>query len=552
MPEWLLRIALLASLLPLVGILFLLVTKVWPASAGGGRRVLPLLPWFNVSLWFVAILLTTRWHRSGLNDSGELSRVISSDDFSWIKVSCVKDSWLMVFALSLLVALISSMEKTRRTTFSDPSSSRIGGRSDDGTELRWLVIFFVQLCWTWSWLATDWRWSLFSFDVGWLMGLWGLLIERKVARVHPAGLAVAVSRRESKSDLTSTLIWQGVASLCLMLAMLLLSAIFSPLKADLVPVAPPAEYRWSELIHQIALWSQQNEMSSRVWSTTSGMVLFLLGLGIWIRAGLFPMHGWWGSLVTGQSLPLTILLTSGLAMSSLWYVSTVLIPLFASPGQGLPGWWGGVALCGALWMACLAISQSDLRKIVGYTVLAVQQLGMVARCLGVGGDTVGDVAVLLVLGSLLSGAVMLLLLHHLESQYVGRELDAWGGLSRNIPRWSRMLGVAGWLLVGGLPGAIGLGIWRLSGLLMSESPWWVAGVLVSWMILISTLLNLVLKLLWGRERIPALPELEVKGINPGQPQAIRVDRVDDLSLGTFLAMTMVALASVGLIWLIEC
>ncbi len=70
--------------------------------------------------------------------------------------------------------------------------------------------------------------------------------------------------------------------------------------------------------------------------------------------------------------------------------------------------------------------------------------------------------------------------------------------------------------------------------------------------LISTLLNLVLKLLWGRERIPALPELEVKGINPGQPQAIRVDRVDDLSLGTFLAMTMVALASVGLIWLIEC
>ncbi len=144
---------------------------------------------------------------------------------------------------------------------------------------------------------------------------------------------------------------------------------FFPLKADLVPVAPPAEYRWSELIHQIALWSQQNEMSSRVWSTTSGMVLFLLGLGIWIRAGLFPMHGWWGSLVTGQSLPLTILLTSGLAMSSLWYVSTVLIPLFASPGQGLPGWWGGVALCGALWMACLAISQSDLRKIVGYTVL---------------------------------------------------------------------------------------------------------------------------------------------------------------------------------------
>lgn len=552
MPEWLLRIALLASLLPLVGILFLLVTKVWPASAGGVRRVLPLLPWFNVSLWFVAILLTTRWHRSGLNDSGELSRVISSDDFSWIKVSCVKDSWLMVFALSLLVALISSMEKTRRTTFSEPSSSRIGGRSDDGTELRWLVIFFVQLCWTWSWLATDWRWSLFSFDVGWLMGLWGLLIERKVARVHPAGLAVAVSRRESKSELTSTLIWQGVASLCLMLAMLLLSAIFSPLKADLVPVAPPAEYRWSELIHQIALWSQQNEMSSRVWSTTSGMVLFLLGLGIWIRAGLFPMHGWWGSLVTGQSLPLTILLTSGLAMSSLWYVSTVLIPLFASPGQGLPGWWGGVALCGALWMACLAISQSDLRKIVGYTVLAVQQLGMVARCLGVGGDTVGDVAVLLVLGSLLSGAVMLLLLHHLESQYVGRELDAWGGLSRNIPRWSRMLGVAGWLLVGGLPGAIGLGMWQLSGLLMSESPWWVAGVLVSWMILISTLLNLVLKLLWGRERIPALPELEAKGINPGQPQGIRIDRVDDLSLGTFLAMTMVALASVGLIWLIEC
>ncbi len=544
MPEWQLLMALLASLLPLVGIIFLLVTKVWPASAWGVRCILPLLPWFNVSLWFVALLWAPRWHGSGFSGSGELSRLISSDDFSW----------LMVFVLSLLVALISSTEKIFRTTFSEQSSAPMWERErvDDWAEHRWLVMFFVQTCWTGSWLATDWRWSLFCFDAGWLVGLWGLMIERKVAHANAAGLAVAVSGRESKSELTATLIWQGVASLCLMLALLLLSAISSPLKADLVPVAPPAEYRWSELISQIALWSQQNEMSSRVWSTTSGMVLFLLGLGLWIRAGLFPMHGWWGLLVTGQSLPLTILLTSGLAMSSLWYVSTVLVPLYTSHGQGLPGWWGGVALCGALWMACLAISQSDLRKIVGYTVLAVQQLGMVARCIGAGGENVGDVAALLVLGSLLSGAVMLLLLHHLERQYVGRELDAWGGLSQKIPRWSQMLGVVGWLLAGGLPGAIGLGMWQLSGLLMNESTWWVAGVLVSWMILISTLLNLVLKLLWGRARIPALPELEAKGINLGQPQAIRVDRVDDLSLGTLIAMTMAALTSVGLIWLIEC
>lgn len=106
MPEWLLLMALLASLLPLVGILILLVTKVWPASAGGVRCILPLLPWFNVSLWFVALLWAPWWHGSGFSGSGELSRLISSDDFSW----------LMVFVLSLLVALISSTEKIFRSS----------------------------------------------------------------------------------------------------------------------------------------------------------------------------------------------------------------------------------------------------------------------------------------------------------------------------------------------------------------------------------------------------------------------------------------------------
>ncbi|MBA4031577.1 MAG: hypothetical protein C0478_11910 [Planctomyces sp.] len=538
------------------------------------RRIMTFWPWLSVLLLLAGRLIpqvAASLPQTGspvLETAGEPSTKAVSSWFS-IAESMLEETfafqeatWISLLVLALVVAIAAPGVVV--------GGGRAAGSARDDRRMTYLML--IQFLWMTSWLAADWRVSLGCFDLGWMLGAVGLLLDAPApssvglgATDSPSGAGVTNDR--SSSAVTGWVAWQGLASLSLLVAMWLLSAVSMSLKSDLVPVAPAATFDLGELVADASRWPAQNEIALRVWRTTSGGILLGLLIAIWIRGAVFPLHGWWASLVATQSLPLALVLNTGSALSSLQLAQRFLGTLFQSEWREHAPWLEWLAGGGSLWLASLALSRTDLRKLLGFATLTLLQLSMLAQLTVVptGVPTSVVAAQQLLTGALLAGGVLLMLVAALEAQSPAREIDGWGGLSQQIPRWSRAFGLNGWLLAGGLPGAVGAGLWLLLTTRLLESSWWVLAILAGWMMLISTHLNLALRLLFGRPRSPRLP---VFGYSPashalsGEMQFIPSSlghqlahhllddppAVRDLSRGAGLALMIVTLINLCLVW----
>lgn len=561
-------------LLPLAGAGLSLIITLSPRPPIIVRRTLTFWPWLSVLLLLAGRLLpqvAASVPQTGslvVETVGEPSTKAAS---SWIPLAaslleetfaCQEATWISLLVFALVVAIAT------------PGVVVGGGRATSSArdDRRMTSLMLIQFLWTTSWLATDWRVSLGCFDLGWMVGAVALLLDAPTpssvglgATGSPVGAGAANDR--SSSAVTGWVAWQGVASLSLLVAMWLLSAVSVSLKSDLVPVAPAATFDLGELVANASRWPAQNEIALRIWRTTSGGIFLGLLIAIWIRGAVFPWHGWCASLVATQSLPLALVLNTGSALSSLQLAQRFLGTLFQSEWREHAPWLAWLAGGGSLWLASLALSQTDLRKLLGFATLALLQLSMLAQLTVVPtGVPTGVVAAQqLLTGALLSGGVLLMLVAALEAQSPAREIDGWGGLSQQMPRWSRAFGSNSWLLAGGLPGAVGAGLWLLLTTRLLDSSWWVLAILAGWMMLISTHLNLALRLLFGRPRSPRLPvfgylpasQAPSGGMafipsSPGyQPAQLHLDdppAVRDLSRGASLALMIVTLINLCLVW----
>jgi NADH-quinone oxidoreductase subunit M len=207
----------------------------------------------------------------------------------------------------------------------------------------------------------------------------------------------------------------------------------------------------------------------------------LMGLAVFTRSALVPVHGW-----VSQSFehgPSGTLLLFWATQPGAYLMARVLLPLFSSVSMGVPvrPLLALLGLFTAVYAALLGLAQTDLKRVVGF--LAVSYGGIVLVGLasthvdGIGGGLV----LWLSLGLTMTGLAMTTVA--VESRTGTTDIRRLGGLSRSLPRLTACFLIFGMAAVG-LPGMLGFVAEDLLVHGVVESYPWIAAAL-----LVATVLN---------------------------------------------------------------
>jgi NADH-quinone oxidoreductase subunit L len=118
--------------------------------------------------------------------------------------------------------------------------------------------------------------------------------------------------------------------------------------------------------------------------TVSAMAALLLLVGAMGKSGQVPLHTWLPDAMEGPT-PVSALIHAATMVAAGVYLVARTHPIFMNSGAtGLPlsatAWIGGIT---ALYAACVALGQNDIKRILAYST--VSQLGFMMVALGTGG-----------------------------------------------------------------------------------------------------------------------------------------------------------------------
>ncbi|MBN8456563.1 MAG: NADH-quinone oxidoreductase subunit L [Verrucomicrobia bacterium] len=118
--------------------------------------------------------------------------------------------------------------------------------------------------------------------------------------------------------------------------------------------------------------------------TVSAMASLLLLVGAMGKSGQVPLHTWLPDAMEGPT-PVSALIHAATMVAAGVFLVARTHPIFMQSGlQGLPltatAWIGGIT---ALYAACVALGQNDIKRILAYST--VSQLGFMMVALGTGG-----------------------------------------------------------------------------------------------------------------------------------------------------------------------
>jgi NADH-quinone oxidoreductase subunit M len=284
--------------------------------------------------------------------------------------------------------------------------------------------------------------------------------------------------------------WQQTAHLlwCVAVVGLALAAVW--VQQEIVPDAHTIRFRWYELGELLLRFTSRYLTSAHYWGAVQSILLWLLLLSGLIRLGLFPGHTWWPAWIQDAPLPLGLLqLGAGGLIGGLLHLRLLAPLLREAPWEREI--WSTFALVTTLLAALLALAQTDLRKLMAYAWLSTMSSTWVGTLRSGGPGHLELVAWLPVISGGVGGLVFV---QFLETRYQTRDLDAFGGLARKLPR----LAFAGALLIGPwitLP-ALGRGLPDLD-----RQTYLLAGSAWSWWLVVASRLLVAWAVVWMLQRV---------------------------------------------------
>jgi NADH-quinone oxidoreductase subunit M len=184
----------------------------------------------------------------------------------------------------------------------------------------------------------------------------------------------------------------------------------------------------------------------------SGVQIWLLlafAAAFAVKVPLVPFHSWLPDAYTEAPAPVTAMLAGAMAKAGAYGFLRFCIPLFPSAVQTLAPLFRTLAVIGILYCAWLALTQSDLKRILAYSSishLGVIMLGMFAfNAQGVQGS------VLQMVNHGITIAALFLIVGFLEQRTGTRRLGDFGGLATRVPIMATVMLIAS-LSSLGLPG----------------------------------------------------------------------------------------------------
>lgn len=226
-------------------------------------------------------------------------------------------------------------------------------------------------------------------------------------------------------------------------------------------------------------------------------VLVLILLGAFTKSAQFPFHFWLPNAMEAPA-PVSAYLHSATMVKAGVFLLARLFPLLSAS----PLWFPIVAPVGALTMMTgvfLALGQSDLKKILAYTTVAV--LGTLTMLLGIGTELAVKAALAYLLAHALYKAALFMTSGTIDHETGTRDPDLLGGLRHAMP-FTATAALLGALSMAGLPFLLGFVSkeYFYKALLDAQGPgilWEVLGVTAS-IVMVALALTAGIKPFWGR------------------------------------------------------
>ncbi|HLZ60596.1 MAG TPA: NADH-quinone oxidoreductase subunit M [Ktedonosporobacter sp.] len=168
-----------------------------------------------------------------------------------------------------------------------------------------------------------------------------------------------------------------------------------------------------------------------------------------VKVPLVPFHSWLPDAYSEAPAPVTAMLAGAMSKTGAYGLLRLCIPLFPDAAKTLAPMFGTLAVIGILYCAVLALVQTDLKRLLGYS--SISHLGVIV--LGMFAFNVQGVegAVLQMVNHGITTAALFLIVGYIESQTGTRRLSDFGGLATRAPVLATVMLIAS-LSSLGLPG----------------------------------------------------------------------------------------------------
>jgi ech hydrogenase subunit A len=161
------------------------------------------------------------------------------------------------------------------------------------------------------------------------------------------------------------------------------------------------------------------------------------------KAAIMPFSSWLVGAMVAPT-PVSALLHSSTMVKAGVYIIVRFAPVLSGTSEGLM-----IALVGGitfLLASCIAVSQSNAKKVLAYSTIA--NLGLIVACAGVGTYNLMWVAILLIIFHAIAKSLLFLCVGTVEHGIGSRDIEDMGGLIVRMPKVAVMMfiGMAGMFL----------------------------------------------------------------------------------------------------------
>ena len=168
-----------------------------------------------------------------------------------------------------------------------------------------------------------------------------------------------------------------------------------------------------------------------------------------VKVPFVPFHSWLPDAYSEAPAPVTVMLAGAMSKVGAYGFLRLCIPLFPYAAQTLAPLFSILAIVGILYCAVLALVQTDLKRLLGYS--SISHLGVIMLGLFAFSTQSVEGSVLQMVNHGITIAVLFLLVGFLEERTGTRRLGNFGGLAARVPVLATLMAIAA-LSSLGLPG----------------------------------------------------------------------------------------------------
>lgn len=173
------------------------------------------------------------------------------------------------------------------------------------------------------------------------------------------------------------------------------------------------------------------------WAALAFLVAFA------VKVPVFPLHGWLGDTISDAPTAIAMVAAGKLGLYSILRFD---LGLFPAQAREFAPWVIALAVIGVLYGACIALVQSDLKRLIAYAMLSALSFCVLGIfCFSLSGL---DGAVYQFINEGVSGAALLALAGFLYERYGTYDIERYGGLAAKLPMMATLFVITVLSLIG--------------------------------------------------------------------------------------------------------